>query len=379
MPAPASLVPVDIQGAKGDEYVPFLVEQVVDCLDTRRSSKPKRRGEVKKVVFLPERLPADLPAFRLPQSPRAVQWNGWAADRLIELTGDQIEARLLWSEDPTAVPHPDPWGIRATACVTRGVSVVDRLDLLKGLERFMDLQVTVIGFPNSTPLASLDRAWKWSLAPVLNFAGALTSDGTRLLQMNQRGKHDERLAAAVLAFAREHESELIVEGRFLTSVGGFDVPGYDFDSVAVVVPEVHRHHKVQNPDLMPLTYIVFPGSACEFSGRETLPEAEARYHKMLPTAEIERGAVPFLTMRFDNARTGGGSTNPGRALTYPEVLLDELQELENTHEAFVEYENHEGKVWRVEWSDGAWAVTGDSGLRATGRDELRRFVERSLY
>ncbi|MET8449861.1 hypothetical protein [Streptomyces sp. NPDC005209] len=242
----------------------------------------------------------------------------------------------------------------------------------------MDLQATVTGFPNATPLDGLDRAWRWSLVPVLNFAGALTSDGTRLLQMNQRGKHDPELAAAVLAFAREHEKELIVEGRLLTSVAGFGVPGYTFDSVAAVVPEVHGHHKVQHPDLTPLTYIVFPGYACEFSGRETLPEAEARYHKMLPTAEIERGPLPFLKMRFDNPRTGGGSTNPERALTYPEVLLNELPELEDTPEAFVEYENHEGKVWRVQWSDGAWAVTGDSELRATGFEELRRFVEGTL-
>ncbi|WP_189315725.1 hypothetical protein [Streptomyces brasiliensis] len=106
-----SLVPVDIDNAKDDEYSLYLVEQVVDCLDTRRSSKPKRSGEIKKEVFLPEALPVDLPAFRLPQFPTAVQWNGWAADRLVELTGDEIEARLLWSENPKATPHPDPWGI----------------------------------------------------------------------------------------------------------------------------------------------------------------------------------------------------------------------------------------------------------------------------
>ncbi|MFF3460928.1 hypothetical protein [Streptomyces sp. NPDC002619] len=107
-----SFVPVEIDGAKDDDYVLYVVEQVVDCLDLRRSSKPKKAGgEVKKAVFRPEAFPVHLPAFRLPQFPSAVQWNGWAADRLIELTGDEIEARLLWSEDPEAVPHPDPWGI----------------------------------------------------------------------------------------------------------------------------------------------------------------------------------------------------------------------------------------------------------------------------
>ncbi|MFF3987529.1 hypothetical protein ACFY0B_23400 [Streptomyces sp. NPDC001797] len=105
-----SLVPVEIRNGKGDDYVLYLVDQVVDCLDSHRSSKPKRNGEVKRPVYRPEALPARLPAFRLPQFPRAVQWNGWAVDRLLGLTGDQIEARPTWSEDPAVRPHPDPWG-----------------------------------------------------------------------------------------------------------------------------------------------------------------------------------------------------------------------------------------------------------------------------
>lgn len=106
-----SLVPVEIDGARGDEYFLYIVDAVVDCLDLRRSSKPKRLdGEVKKPVYRPEALPMHLPAFRLPQFPTAVQWNSWAAARLVELTGDQIEARLTWSQDPAAKPHPDPWG-----------------------------------------------------------------------------------------------------------------------------------------------------------------------------------------------------------------------------------------------------------------------------
>ncbi|GHB15757.1 hypothetical protein GCM10010377_01470 [Streptomyces viridiviolaceus] len=110
--AAGSLVPVEIDGAKGDEYYLLLVEQVVDCLDLRRSSKPKKvDGEVKKAVYRTDAVPVRLPAFRLPQFPGAVQWNGWAVERLIDLTGDEIEARLLWSEDPAAVPHSDPWGI----------------------------------------------------------------------------------------------------------------------------------------------------------------------------------------------------------------------------------------------------------------------------
>ena len=100
--ATGSLIPVDIVGSNGDEYFLYLVEQVVDVWTYAGRPSPRRWGEVKKAVYRPEGLPAQFPAFRLPQFPRAVQWIGWAAERLVEFTGDQIEPRLTWSQDPTA-------------------------------------------------------------------------------------------------------------------------------------------------------------------------------------------------------------------------------------------------------------------------------------
>lgn len=80
-------------------------------MDTVHSSKPKRTtGEIKKTVFRPDVLPAELPAFRVPQFPGAVYWNGWAVERLREILGEALEARLIWSEDPALSPHPNPWG-----------------------------------------------------------------------------------------------------------------------------------------------------------------------------------------------------------------------------------------------------------------------------
>jgi len=237
----------------------------------------------------------------------------------------------------------------------------------------MDLQSTIAGFRNVAPLGDLEQAWQWSLNPVLHFAGALTGDGKHLLQTNQRGKHDADLARAVLSFARDHEEELLGEGRFIGFAEGFSAPGYAFDAVAAAVPEVHGHHKAQNPELTAVTYIVFPGYACEFSGRENLAEAEARYTTMLHPAEIGREPVPFLKMRFDNPRTGGGSTNPGRALTYPRILLQEIPQMENAPGSFVEFENRHGMAWRVEWDNG-WSIAEegaqDSALREIGLDEL---------
>lgn len=107
-------LPVFPEGSDPDaepDYLLLLAEKVVDCVDRRRSSKPKRgTGQMKTTVFLPEAVPAGLPAFRVPEFPGAVQWTGWAVDRLREILGADLEARLIWSEERAAVPHPDPWG-----------------------------------------------------------------------------------------------------------------------------------------------------------------------------------------------------------------------------------------------------------------------------
>ncbi|MFD7807022.1 hypothetical protein OIE90_28390 [Streptomyces cellulosae] len=242
----------------------------------------------------------------------------------------------------------------------------------------MDLLTTLANFPNAAPLAGLDRACTWSVGPVLHFAGAVTADGSWLLQTNQRGRHDEDLARAVLAFARHHEERLVVEGRPIAAVGGFSAAGYDFDAVAATAPEVHGHHRTRNPDLTAVTYIVFPAFDTEVSGRESLEEAQARYQKMLSPAEIGREAVPFLKMRFDNPRTGGGSTNPGRALAYPQMLRREIPQLQGAPGGFAEWENRIGEVWRVAW-DGEWVLSGAEGeRRGMSLDEILEFSDETL-
>jgi hypothetical protein len=107
--------------AEGGEFLPvtvdgrdsgfdlYLVMTVANCLDTRRSSKPSRgRDLIKTAVFRPDAIPLDVPAFRVPESPIAVYWNGWAADLLQKLVGDDLERRLVWSEDKSLKPHPNP-------------------------------------------------------------------------------------------------------------------------------------------------------------------------------------------------------------------------------------------------------------------------------
>ncbi|MGW3131665.1 hypothetical protein [Streptomyces sp. NPDC001123] len=89
--------------------------------------------------------------------------------------------------------------------------------------------------------------------------------------------------------------------------------------------------------------------------------------------------MPFLKMRFDNPRTGGGSNNPGRALARSEILLAEIAELRNAPGGFVEYENHAGDVRRLEWEqNGTWVLSDVSGRREPGLDELLPLVAESL-
>ncbi|MFJ8646419.1 hypothetical protein ACIRNI_09870 [Streptomyces sp. NPDC093546] len=109
--AAGRFVPVRTDDPKAGEFLLYAVEAVVDCLDTRRSSKAKKTtGDIKKAVFRANAVSYALPAFRVPEAPKAVYWNGWVADRLRELLGDDLETRLVWSEDPGLTPHPDPMG-----------------------------------------------------------------------------------------------------------------------------------------------------------------------------------------------------------------------------------------------------------------------------
>lgn len=107
-----TFVPVDLPSKPEGAYELFVAEHVVDCLDHERSSEPRMpRREVEQAVFRPDALPLHVPAFRVPESFWAVYWNGWAADLLCDLIGeDDLELRLVWSTDPEAEPHPAPMG-----------------------------------------------------------------------------------------------------------------------------------------------------------------------------------------------------------------------------------------------------------------------------
>ncbi|MDQ0932312.1 hypothetical protein QFZ49_002242 [Streptomyces turgidiscabies] len=69
----------------------------------------------------------------------------------------------------------------------------------------MDIRAVVTGFRGAEPLPGLPDSWHWSPAHRIDFAGALSADGKRLLQLSGRDSYDQDLAVSTLRFARDHE------------------------------------------------------------------------------------------------------------------------------------------------------------------------------
>ncbi|WP_246113956.1 hypothetical protein [Streptomyces montanus] len=246
----------------------------------------------------------------------------------------------------------------------------------------VDLPAVVAGFRNVTQIAGLDGAWRWSPVPGIEFAGALSADGTRLLQLSGRDSYDHELAVATLEFAREREKEIFARNPYLGALEGFRTPTgrHGFDAVVGIAPEVHDFYHVQHPELTPHVRLTFPAYACEFSGQETLDEAITRY-RMLRLNNLDREPLPFLRMRYANTRTKGRSTNPGRGFTEPRRLVEEIEWMEGAGGSFVEFENRHGGVWRVEWH-GTWLLAEWGARPGTPREiglgELLEFASSRL-
>lgn len=201
--------------------------------------------------------------------------------------------------------------------MTCGSSCGSGPEHLPDVDADVDLEQAVRGIPGVEEFPGLARAWRWSPMFRFVFSLAMDAEGTRIHQVNARDSFDEGLARAVLAFAREHRAGLGEDPRPFEVVPGFSHQGYGFDAVVAVQPGIHGYYEGRNAELDEVVVGVFPAYVREFSGNETPEEAFMRFKKMLNPADMTRGAVPFLRMRFDNTRTGGGSEGDLRGFTTP--------------------------------------------------------------
>lgn len=246
----------------------------------------------------------------------------------------------------------------------------------------VDIAAAVKEFPGATPVAGLDDCWVWP-AGRFHFVLAQTAGGGNALQLNCRGELDLELAVAVLAFARAR-TEAVLAAAPLAVLEGFTAPsakpssepsGTPFDTVAAVIPAVHRYLEYDNAELNDVTYAVFPAYRCEFSGLETQQEMTYRFDRMLDPADLRRSPSPWVRMRYDNPKTGTGSVGPEFGIASADVLMEELSNLEHADRfagnAFVELENFRGDRRRVSWAAGELQLSkGDDSRTVTMADLL---------
>ncbi|MGH3417290.1 MAG: hypothetical protein ACRDSS_12545 [Actinocrinis sp.] len=245
----------------------------------------------------------------------------------------------------------------------------------------MDLAKMVTGMPNATPLAGLPEAWHWAEVPGFDFAAALSSDGKHLFQLYALRSYDEGLVTAVLGFARQHESALILSlDRPLALAEGFAHPGRGFDMVAALGPGVHKYHAAHGP-AHEATRAIAPAYRCEFSGGESEDEAYYRWSRAAGATPTRHGREPRPTLKI-RYRPDDGSVMAERDYFTPNSLQYQFPKLENRPDRFLEFENFQNRVWRVEW-DGAFNVTeltGDGGEhRGLSLEESLEFAKTVLY
>jgi hypothetical protein len=248
----------------------------------------------------------------------------------------------------------------------------------------MDLAAAITAMPNATPLAGLSAAWHWAKAPGFDFAAALSGDGKHLFQLYALRSYDEDLVTCALAFARQHEAALILPpDRPLALVEGFAYHGRGFDMLAAVGPGVHKYNDKDAP-VHQATRAVFPAYRCEFSGTESEDEVAYRYSRAAGVTPTRLAREPRPTMKI-RYRPDDASAMDERIYFTPNSLQYQFPKLEDRPDRFVEFENYQNRVWRVEWDDAftVLELTGKSDerdeRRGLGLEELLEFAKTVLY
>jgi hypothetical protein len=169
----------------------------------------------------------------------------------------------------------------------------------------------------------------------------------------------------VLAFARAHTAELLADKPLVVAPG---FSGGAFDIVAAVSPGIHQYHN-DKPDVHNAVRAVFPAYTCEFSGAESVDDAAFRYSRASGAQPTRWGREPnpYLKMRM---RAATGREIAERGFVNPPKLVQELTELPERADGFVEFENYELRVWTVTWADGYQVTEGDGAPVSMSKDEL---------
>ncbi|MFI5533961.1 hypothetical protein ACIA8O_36030 [Kitasatospora sp. NPDC051853] len=232
----------------------------------------------------------------------------------------------------------------------------------------IDIVSKLSALPKARPFPGIPGTWEWSPSPVFRLMAMVGSDGRHVFRLNTKDSYDADLCRAVLEFVRERESEAIERAEPLIALPGFSWPGRDFDVVGRLRPEAHHLH-ADDPELHDSVLVVFPAYSTEISGAETVEQAAERYRRMLRTPDLNRGPSPYVLIRFDNPKSGAGTTGDLPVFTSPDYLVHELRELEGVPEGHLELWTYRNEQWCVRWEDG-WIVTTRDGEIRMSADEV---------
>jgi hypothetical protein len=241
----------------------------------------------------------------------------------------------------------------------------------------VDVRNLLASNPRVQQFSRLEDSWMWSPNPRFTFVSALSDDPGYAFQINFIDSFDADMACAVLEFARGAALQATSQRSPLTVTGGFSLGGIGFEAVATASPRIHGYYAGRDEVLNEHVVAVFPAFLCEISGNESVEEATHRFKRMLHPTVMSRSPVPFLRMRYENARTGAGSTGDLRGFTTWDVLLRELDLLAGSPESFVECENVHADVHRIRW-DGGWKVSDGVTTQMLEREQLRDWASSFL-
>ncbi|MBP2337291.1 hypothetical protein JOF41_003469 [Saccharothrix coeruleofusca] len=246
----------------------------------------------------------------------------------------------------------------------------------------MDLAATFAAIPGAVPIDGVPDAWFWTHAPKFGHSAVLSRDGKHAFQCYAHNSYDEGLARAVITFTREHDAELIAPPqRPLVVVEGFEHPGFGFDTVVAVSPDIHKYQS-DKPEVHEVTRAVFPAYRCEFSGAETEDDAAYRYTRAAGAqpSRWDREPNPYLKMRH---RAASGREIPERGFANPSRVVHEFAALPEREDGFVEFENFERRVWRVTFQNTHYTAIEEGPENAAAErmdfDDLVEFTKRVLY
>ncbi|MGX1127885.1 hypothetical protein RKD49_000075 [Streptomyces glaucescens] len=121
----------------------------------------------------------------------------------------------------------------------------------------MNIEEAVAAIGTAQDVPGLPMAWQWSPMPPFVFSLAVDHDGRWAYQMNSFDVHDDGLARAVLAYARQHQLGRGRDAGPFTVLPGFSYGAYRFDAVAAASPTVHGFHRGRNEDLNEVVSAVF--------------------------------------------------------------------------------------------------------------------------